>query len=462
MGLDLTKTQKRIRGMFWLPEQEDKPFSGILQLKAGKSARLDTASFNNEGMANWFPNRPKPKTGETITLTGDDFYKAMSPPSPRIIHGHDEQGAPVTLLRCHAGSSHSTLAMASHRFSCDAAIFGVHLQKDDLHCHGIRLHLDHLDTWVARRAFQKYSESYETEDGERKLSKLIIPISRSLSIPLSLPGYSESEFFCAWSLKDGETELSLTSRVYLDLHFDAPREWSEVLHEVHRWQWFLSLATRRAVDVREIALYRSDVRHPIGKESMRPCHVWMKRDHSRKAPESRRSGHDFHFFYSDVENVFPAMIERWNQMHKPWAAVLHRFFAISHRRGLWLNEEFLFLAQAVEALHRARSGDTDGKGIVDRAAKTAYLSSPVELQELLGDRGTFIRLFRKTRNYWTHYGEPSPESDPEVLDDLDLHDFSQKLRWIVESAILHELGVPDHCISKVWSRQWRAHIVTYD
>ena len=162
MGMDLTKTQKRIRGMFWLPDEEDKPFSGILILKAGKSARLETAAFNYEGTANWFPNRPKPKKGETITLTGDDFYKAMHPPARKIIHGHDEQGAPITLIHCSPGSSHSTLAMESHNFSCNAAVFGVHLHKDDLNCHGIRLHLDHLDTWVGRCAFQRYSESYET------------------------------------------------------------------------------------------------------------------------------------------------------------------------------------------------------------------------------------------------------------------------------------------------------------
>jgi hypothetical protein len=67
--------------MFWLPDHEGNPFSGTLRLKAGKSARLDTASFNNDGMANWFPNRPKPEKGETITLTGEDLYKAMSPPA---------------------------------------------------------------------------------------------------------------------------------------------------------------------------------------------------------------------------------------------------------------------------------------------------------------------------------------------------------------------------------------------
>lgn len=462
MGLDLTETQKSIRGMFWLPGEEDKTFSGVLTLEAGKSARLDTASFNCDGMANFFPNRPKAEKGEATRLMGAEVFEAMSPASKKIIHGHDQQGHPLTLLNCHASSSNSTLAMASHSYSCVAAIFGVHLQNDDLNFHGIRLHLDHMDTWTERRAFKRFSETYETEDGERKLSKLIIPIARCLEIPLALPGYSESEFFCSMNLNDGESELRLSSRVYLDLYFDQPKEWSELMHEVHGWQWFLSLATRRSVDVREFALYRSDVISPIGIESMTPCDVWMKRRHSPEAPESKCSSYDFYYTYSDVEKSFPAIIEKWNGMQKNWAAVLHRFFAISHRRGLWLNEKFLFLAQAIESLHRSRSGDMDGKGIVDRAAKSAYLNSPVELQELLGDRGKFIRYFRKTRNYWTHYGEPTPDYDPEVLGGIALHDFNQKLRWIVEAAILRELGVPEDCVAKVWCQQWRGKIVTYE
>jgi len=462
MSLDLTETQKSIRGMFWLPGCEDFPLNGVLRLKAGRSASLDIISFNQEEIGTWISNRPKPQGGEELKLTAKAFFDAMHMPSKRVIHGHDENGKPITLLKCYASSSNSTLAMASHRFSCQAAIFGVHLHNEDLNCHGIRLHLDHLDSWVGRSAFRHYKESEETEDGTNKLTKITIPIANNLSIPLSLPGYSKSEFFCSWRMRPSESEFRLTSKVYLDLHFEQPREWEDVLHEVHRWQWLMSLATRNPVDVMQFALYRSDVTHPIGRNPMTPCDVWMKRKHSRKAPESKHAGYDFHFTFSDVEKNFSALIGKWNQIQQPWAAVLHRFFATSHRRGLWLNEEFLFLAQAVESIHRARTGDTDGKGVVDRAAKQAYLNSPSELQQLLGDRGKFISLFRKTRNYWTHYGEPSPESDPEVLGDIALHDFNQKLRWIVESAILSELGVPDQCVSKVWSSRWKAHLVTFD
>ena len=462
MSLDLTVTQKNISGMFWLPDQEDQPLSGVLQRKAGKSAKLETSTFNYEGASNWFPNRPKSKDGKPIRLQGEAFFDAMHMPSRKIIHGHDEHGKPLTLINCYASSANSTLARSCQHYSCDAAIFGVHLQKDDLNCHGIRLHLDHLDDWFGRRMFQHHSETEETDNG-RKITKIAIPMPRDLTTPLGLPGYARSEFFSSWTMQPGDTEFKLTSRAYLDLYFDEPKGWEDVVHEVHRWQWLMSLATRRPVDVREFALYRSDIRHDDTEDPMIPCYVWMKRRQSPKAPDCRRGGYDFYFTYSDIRSDFPDLIKRWNEIQKPWASVLHRFFAVSHRRGgLWINEQFLFLAQAVESLHRARTGDTDTKGVVDRAAKNAYLNSPPELQQLIGDRGLFVRQFRKTRNYWSHYGEPTPESDPEVLGDIDLYDFNQKLRWIVEFAILREIGVPDHCSTKVWSPQWRGRLVTYE
>jgi hypothetical protein len=462
MGLDLTETKKTILGMFWIPGQEDKRFRGELRLKAGKNATLETSAFHSERSDQRPTDAPDKPKGETVRLSGKEMFQAMGIPSRKVIHGVDEQGKPLTLLQCYASCTSSTMAMSRHSYSCQFAIFGVHLQQDSLHCHGIRLHLDHLDDWFAHRLFRHHKETEQTESGGYKITNVTIGVPRDLTTPLSLPGYSKSEFFSSWTMSPSHTEFKLTSRAYLDLYFEEQKEWDDVLHEVHRWQWLLSLATRRPVDVREFALYRTDVRHSFGENPMEPCYVWMKRKHSRKAPDYNRGGYDFYFTYPDVAATFPALIGKWQEIQKSWAAVLHRFFAVSHRRGLWLNEEFLFLAQAVESLHRARTGDTDTKGVVDRAAKNAYQNSPEELQQLLGVRGLFVRQFRKTRNYWSHYGEPTPESDPEVLGDIDLCDFNEKLRWIVEFAILRELGVPDHCSCKVWSPQWKGRLVTFE
>jgi hypothetical protein len=440
MSYDLTESRIPIQCQFWLLGNEDRPQGGVLHLKAGKSAQLDTVSF-------------KP-------LDGKNFFDTLSPTSKKIIYGLDQNGKPLTLLKCLAGTSNATMASASQQYACRAAIFGEHIHSDDLNFKGIRLRLDHIDSWVGRSAFAHYKEYDETGDGGIKQTKITIPIAHNFSIPLSLPGYSDSKFFSSWSMSPGDMEFRLSSKIYLDLFFHDPLTWADVEQEAHRWEWFFSLATRRVADIREFALYRTDDAGEVDEFNL--CDVWIRRRHSKKAADERRRGYDYHFTFSDVEKNFSEMIGKWNEMQKSWAAVLHRFFATSHRQGLWLNEEFLFLAQAVESIHRVRSGDTDSKGVVDRAAKQAYLNAPIELQEKLGDRGKFIRVFRKTRNYWTHYGEPTPETDPEVLGDIALHDLNQKLRWIVESSILKELGVPENCVSKVWSPQWTARIVEYE
>lgn len=459
---DLTESEKSIRGMFWLPGDEENQFGGLLHLEAGNSARLETSVFNFGGLGNFFPSRPKRKPGEKMELVGEEFEKAMFRPSKKVINGHDEHGDPITLIRCSSGSAYSTLAMACQQFNCEAAIFGVHLPPDDLMFDGIRLHLDHLDDWVGRSAYRRFSETFEDADGRLQLDKIVIPIARTLSIPLGLSGYSKSEFYCSWGMREDDSELSLWSRVFLDLFFDVPRDWEELIQEIHQWQWFIGLAARSPVEPRQIAVYRSDVRYQHGEMPMRECPAWMCHHRVTDALREKRREDEFHFRFGDVEADICDVIERWHRIQKPWAAVLHRFFATAGRKGLWLNEEFLFLAQAIESLHRARTGDNDTKGIVERAAKQAYLNAPQGLQETLGDRGLFVRQFRKTRNYWTHYGDPSPSNDSEVLTGTPLHGFCHNLRCIVESAILQEIGVPDRCVPNVWSRRWMSRVVEYE
>ena len=263
-------------------------------------------------------------------------------------------------------------------------------------------------------------------------------------------------------MRNRDNDFTLSNRVFLDLYFDQPREWSEVIQELHRWQWFLSLATRTNVDVRWFALYRAGNLNPLDDQTMEPCDVWMERRHEKKAAKSQRMSRDFHFTYADVETTLPAVIAAWQRIQKPWAAVLHRFFSITERRNLWLNERFLFLAQAIESIHRARSGSNASNVDLGQAAKHAYLNAPLELQSLLGKRGVFSEQFRKTRNYWTHYGDPNPETDPDALDGHALYDFNEKLRWIVETAILQEIGIPIQCVAKVWDPRWKSHIVEYE
>lgn len=458
MNFDLAETKEPIRGRFWFPGGEKTKFDGTLYLEAGRSARLETSTFNYAGITNLFPATLAAASSKSKAVTNDLFETEAR----RIIFGHDEHAKPITLINCLAGNRHATMAMQSHHFECSAALFGTHLDADSLRFDGVRFHFDHLDTWVGRRFFKGYSEEQPDNAEEENYLKIVIQVPRKLEIPLSLPGYSKSEFFSSWSMKPGGSEFALKSRFYLDLEFQKRLEWTDVIQELNRWRWFFSLATRSPIDVREFAVCRNDLRIPLGEEPMETLPVWVDREFSNGPTKSKHAEMDFYFGYNDVGSDFPSIIGNWIRIQKSWAPVLHRFFAVSQPRQLWINESFLFIAQAIEALHRVRSGSNSGKVDLNQAAKNAYLRAPLGLQTLLGDRKVFTEQFRKTRNYWTHYGEPTPATDPHVLEDIPLHDFNQKLRWIVESAILEEIGVPGSCVSKVWNSRWRTELVKYE
>ncbi len=449
-----------IRGMFWMPDSPGEQYHGILYLEAGKPARLETAQFNFKGLRNFFPGTVGGDSNGPVKLMGEEVTNAMRPVSRKVIHGHDDHGVGITLVDCYASSGRTTLAMSGLEYSCSLAIFGGNFSKDDIKFDAIRLHFDYLDQWVGRRAFDTYRED-EVVDGKRRLARVVIPIARQQEISLDLPGYERSEFYCAWRKFDRSSEVTFKSRVFLELHFGDAKEWKEIFQEIHQWRWLLSLAMRTAVDVRSIDLYRDDLRDSEGAHSMEACPVWMGRRKDSVLQEDRSGSFDFHFEFSDIERNFSDTVAAWQRMQSTWAAVLHRFFAVADRRGLWVNEVFLFLAQAIESLYRARGGLQGGSVNFDAAAKDAYLKAPQPLQSLLGNRGLFVRQLCKSRNYWVHYGSPGPADDLEILSGSDLQSLNEKLRWIVESAILEEIKVPPQCVENVWSPQRRSRIVEY-
>lgn len=454
----LTENQDPVTGMFWLPEDEERSFAGTLRLDLGKRARLETAQFNYGGWANMFPGAPKSASGEKLHLQGKAVTDAMRAPSHPLIYGHDEQGREITLISAIADGSQSTLAMSRLNFNCHAAVFGSHINPDKNKFAGIRFRVDHLNEWVGRCAFQQYSETFEEHEGKKRIAKVTIPVAKQLSVPLNLKGYTKSQFFCAWWMSSGSQKFELNGNVYFDLLFNEAKEWMEVLKEIHHWEWFFSLATRDTLNLSYLELYPATDDASASEFPLEGSNVWIKRRNSNVVVHPKRTRHDFHFTFDSIEACFADVVTRWQSMQSAagWEAVLHRFFAVTSPRSLYSNEQFLFLAQAIESMHRARFGSHKQNVDLMQAAKTAWENVPSKLQSFLGKKSEFIETYRKTRNYWTHYGEPSPATDLQVLDDMDLMKFSEKLRFIVEAALLKEIGVPEACIEKVYSPQWTA------
>ncbi len=405
-----------------------------------------------------FPSVKRSGNGEGLHLQGEAFEAARRLPAYKVLHGHDEHGKKITLLRASARSSRSTLAMSRLEFSSQAVIFGENFDPQAASFAGLRMRVDHLDEWLGRCAFQHFNETFSEEDGRRRLSKVTIPVARNGAISLGLPGYRGSRFFCSYTMSYDIQRFEMSGCVYLDLMFETPLPFWELMEHVHRWEWFFSLAAGDTLDLAYLEIYPSggeDDGFPNGGYP-----VWVRRRNNPTPRDSKFRSEGFHFTYPDTEADFPDIVRRWQNLRNSWDAVLHRWYAVMIPRDLWINERFLFLAQGLESMHRAKQG-VAGQVDLATAAKCAWEAAPPELREILGKKRNFKKRYRKTRNYWTHYGEPSPATDPEVLDDDELFCFTEALRYVIEAALLTELGVPESCVRKVWSQRWRSHLVDF-
>lgn len=436
-----------VQGKFWFPGKEDERFSGVIQLKTGNNPHLKLLSFVEAS----------PALQLMRALDADEgpgYYK-------RVILGHDNHGNPVTLIDCVRFRSNSTMALVEEYWDCQAAIFGVSLPTEDLFFSGIQLQFDNQNAWVENFPFGG-SESWKEEGStETKLLGVKIPIKNGFEIPLNIQGYQKSKFEWAWSIKTDHDDFHLESYCYLELSFVAVKNWREVLTELRLWRQFFSLAMRSPIQVRSFSVYRDDCYVFPGNPAIKkPLSVWIARESQIKKSKERLTRLDFHFSYNDISMHFSDSLERWIRIQSSWEAVISRFFSIAEPRSLYINERFLFLAQAVESLHRSRSG---GDGAVDmgQAAKEAWLASPPGLQELLGARGQFVRKLVKTRNYYTHYGKPGPDEDGEILEGRELAHFSANLRFLIEAAIMQEIGMPEKCVAKVWHQRWRPNFTEF-
>jgi hypothetical protein len=437
-----------------VPGMKRQKVDAVLHLRAGKAPAFDTRVMaSSRGKARRRPsNRPSGGAGD---VTDNWFATAR-----KIFHGIDDSGHGLTLLNSHSSQSHDSLGSIVDSYRCEAVIFGAQLTSRALRFDGVRFRFDQQDEWLQRRSYGQPTVARIEVQGRQRDSQITIPLETNPVVELNLEGYSRSRFFLGRWQQSKAQEFRLSSQSYLDLTFASALSWSEVKAELLQWRWFFSLATRTTVDIEELTLNKKSIRLPLGNSPMKELPVWMARHHGGEKVARTRNHIEFHFSFNDVASTFGEIIRKWKGLQGTWEAILHRFFAATGARDLSIHEQFLSLTQAIESLHRARSAQSASVEMA-QAAKEAYLQSPAELQRMIGSRGPFVNQVHKSRNYWTHFGKPSPAEDHNVLDESRLIDLNEKLRWVVEAAILKEIGIPDRSVAKVWSLQWRGRRVEF-
>lgn len=414
--------KRKILGQWWVPSDPKDCWTGTLILENGKSPRLD------------------------VTIPRGLFGINIASSPPPVLHGHDDQGRPVTLLFPGWAGSHGSMAMSRHKFSAGFVILGIHLsQASDLQLHKVSFGVQYFNEWLGISGFtrppQNLSESWTIN--YRQPEQLIFSINPDLTVKIgtecsykpernkqvisenhqitfeSVTGFNLAQLKELMVAVRQLLHFALLKPVYL-LWANGEKAGHGYAHEGH----FHS---------QDIEVWCSINRDPVELEAM-PA-PWL-------------------FNFKDVQSRFADFLRDWLKFLENQKEALGCYSATVYHR-LPDSMEFLCLTQALEAYHGTKVGrQTFAKRI--RALTSQFLPN---LVGLVTDANAFAEQVRDNRNYYTHH-DPTIKQAGRVVSGVQLYRLSEKLRLIFQMCVLTEMDIPADQFVRL-RRQLATDIIRY-
>ena len=224
-------------------------------------------------------------------------------------------------------------------------------------------------------------------------------------------------------------------------------QWRVVPSSPQRIEWYLELAYRLE------NLFSLLMGTSIWLES-----VQLKHDETigsvLSADRSKKQATDISVWVTCSGTQLAGAVSRWLSEPGEFASLEGLVYGTIRRSSLFVETEFLSLAQALESFHRVTTGTS-----MSFAARINELLAGISddhRKELIGDDAKkFVSTLRDTRNHFTHVGGKKKASVLTGMSELFL--FSQKLHALLRLVMLVHIGLPeDQVFDPIFqqSRKW--------
>jgi len=448
---------RTIEGRWWLTGNiEEEPHFGILSFDPEKGLELSIKI-------------PSGRTNYEVMMT------AANPISiPEIIHGRDVHDQPITLFGCKYTHVQNSCGMLAYTLLASFCLLGSsHNAREQATYSTAEVHYSLLHRWVDRNllSIEKLEDGWPAYT-TRLPEELVFTLRNGSRIRIdgdsSLNNSSEG------------LRIGLNHRVFFHLIQETDTETFQLNYD-RPFRHLLSFLTGEPVYTESIFFHPNDPFNLNEVEYRNPVEllVWNRGVISAKrdvlSPFMIAT-------FPELKRSFEQILQRWFDLYESLRPALDLHFIILFGRGLYLENQFLFLAQALEVLHqrlgRFQQNQLDSQVFSER--RNAIISAaPKELQswlkeklafansktlaqrlsELLAEnenimRGimkmipNFAEHVRNNRNYFTHFSESLKAKGKVANHDL-LHDLTQSMHCLLQVVILKEIGVPVACIQKL-------------
>ena len=456
-------------GFFWLPEAPDTRLPGVLRISEASEITVELAGVLGNSPSVFSP------IGVTVTPHSDDEEHGLE----RIV-GMVEKGGRITLDRCIRQGGRLGLPGGLFKSTVHAslAFIGVEYEKQEQVLFSeFSFSVDGLDAWLSISGIET-EQDFENNSG-------FIRYHLPNGVALTLPDGVELEFAFNLTFPDvvmpaTAAAVKQTASVHVKSKQPQPVEYFSRL--AFKLCNFLSLALDQDVCIQSMTGYLD---HETDEEAKRRHPVQI---YGQFAPwTERRPNIRWYralFRYPEVADQIGDLVTKWFENYDTFTPALNLYFASRTQTQVFLDAKVLWLAQALETLHRRSSQETEMSGqdftnLLDLVTQSApsdrqkwvrdnlqyanELRFRRRIRRLLepfaswfgssGARRAFISRVCDTRNYLTHYDEETTKNravQPEEL--FALH---EKMEVLFQLHLLSLIGFDHSSIGSLVQRNAR-------
>jgi hypothetical protein len=454
------RSRLRVEGVFWDATRPDDKFSGTLSCDGEHLELVTRAELV----------RPEPS---------QIFGSEQSPP-PEVVHGFTSIGE-CTLIGFQEIGNPGLLDLGTgagvrwHNFRVTGAcLTGWHLPSDteevltsaDLTYSGI-------NEWLPGTGGFSFTDDAVTVSFPRKRPTLVDVCVLSKRSRISIKIDPNFQMRAAGKGYTSRSEPVIT------LEPVEPKSLAWFVDALHRFENLFSLCLGTSV--------RAKTLHLIGK-SEKTESGWLIRPRGGKAEKPYLP-----IWVRGDSSQLASAISAWFSTPEEFLPLENLIYGTIRHSSLFVETEFLSLAQALESLHRL----TDNSTVVERTVFKKALKAlcrlisqicgdsplanrlldgvryaneptfhtrmqslcsrvnPEVLNKLIGDPALFERQLRQTRNHFTHAGIPKKKDV--LTDGKQLFLFNQKLHVLLRLLMLKSIGFTDQAVFDQMFQQSRRY-----
>lgn len=397
-----------------------------------------------------------------------DYLQRKNYSGEKIIYGISDNGIKISLFNCLRTEftyNHGT-KISSSKFDIELCIKGVHLLNlDEALFFSVRIGLKNLNSWYGKTGLSfipQYKDEFAVQFNR--------PESRIITI-----NHLECQFLLGFNATTKLRSVNLEEYASFEIKSHKGFRFIKLQSHINKMKKFIALMTyEQTFFTKVVATFKNE--HDINVKKEIEAELIFK-DYSYYVSKKDLSWGNMLFTFEhigyDIENI----MSRWFEQHDKIKPVYNLLFYSFRKSTQFVEEFFMDMARAIEVWHRRtysykimddvsfqnfinktksnEAFNNEEKKILDKILE--YANEP-SLRKRLKDvyeqygfifdfdkkqQKQFINDIVNSRNYFTHY---NPELKNAAKSGIELDNLAIKLRALLISAILSQLGVSEQLI----------------